>query len=515
MKKIFSLLVAVGALFAVSCGNDPTKASEPSLSVEPPSLNFGAVAAPAQTVTVTASNVEWELKVPGTVSEWLKVDQNGNTLSVTVSDNTKPEKRTGSFTVNPVGNADVKAKTVTVVQDASSVEYKLSVEPAALTFAAEEAPMQAVTVTTEGEGLTWTVAAEGDAGSWITATPKEGKIEVSVSDNPDTKERVGNIVVTPNEESAGKKAIRVTQAAKVLPSSLTIDVEDPQAGLTFGRNGMPHVNEGDHINVTAVNVDWDAKALDAEDKEVTWFTVDVNKNDGLSSIHINMQSNDEFEERVGYVVITTDNAAVPGFRVKITQDAAEDHHSNLTDNVDVSDMTHAYAFVSPNNDWEDAASASGWTIRFWSDGIEHDLENYTYTGTGGHMEIEFASAHMLFNAGKKYSLAEGEYTIATKDKDSGDRLAPFHVVAGSPGFWEGTYFDSWYFYRENDVVTLTAPITEGTVTVAKAGGEDRYTFTFDCVDDLGYKITGSFTVDLGYRQNGDPSSPPIGGGEGL
>ena len=75
----------------------------------------------------------------------------------------------------------------------------------------------------------------GDAASWITVTPGEGTLEVKVSDNPETAERSGNIVVTPSAESVGAKAIRVTQAGKVLPPSLSINVEDPETGITSRR----------------------------------------------------------------------------------------------------------------------------------------------------------------------------------------------------------------------------------------------------------------------------------------
>lgn len=509
MKKINCLVLSLAAIFAVSCEKAPENVPTASLSVDPSSLTFESVSAPAQTVTVTAANVEWELQISEGVAEWLHVDRSApgaNTLTVTVSDNPRPEKRTGSFTIKPVGNDDVKAKSVSVVQEAAEVEYKLVVEPAALTFEAENAPAQEVTVTAEG-GLTWKIEVEGDASSWITATPKEGKIDVKVSDNPETKERFGNIIVVPSEESVGKKAIRVTQKELVLPPSLSIDVDDPEAGLSFHRNGM--ANGADKINVTAVNVNWNATAVDADNNPVTWFEVMVNKKDGLSSIGLQVFPNPEFNERVGYVVITTDNPDIPGFKVKITQAAAEEYHSKLTGDVDVSGMAHAYMWVSPNNDWEDPELSSGWSIRFWEAGVEHDTDAYSYKGTGAYMEVEFTAAYTVFNDEQKYVLPEGEYTVAPGM--DGRRLPPMHIEAGRPGFFEWQQFASWYKSIENDTETVRGPINEGTVTVEKAG-EDRYTFTFDCVDDIGYKITGTFTVDLPYKQNGMPSNPMPGGG---
>ena len=161
MKK-FLFIPALCLLFA-SCGGDkgPDGGGVPSLKVEPSSLDFAAVSAPSQSVTVTAVNVEWEVRVSDTASAWLKAEKtDGTTVTVSVTDNGTPEQRTGSFTVVPTNNEDVKAKSVTVVQTGSDVEYKFSVEPAALTFEAEGAAAQTVTITAEG-GLTWRPRSRG------------------------------------------------------------------------------------------------------------------------------------------------------------------------------------------------------------------------------------------------------------------------------------------------------------------------------------------------------------------
>ncbi len=85
---------------------------------------------------------------------------------------------------------------------------------------------------------------------------------MKVSDNPETAGVQGNIVVTPSAESVGAKAIRVTQAGKVLPPSV-INVEDPETSITFRR--MERLATGTtSIQVTAVNTDWNTRAVDAE-----------------------------------------------------------------------------------------------------------------------------------------------------------------------------------------------------------------------------------------------------------
>ena len=94
--KIFLFIPALCLLFA-SCGGDKGTdgGGVPSLKVEPSSLDFAAVSAPSQSVTVTAVNVEWEVRVSDTASAWLKAEKtDGTTVTVSVTDNGTPELRT-------------------------------------------------------------------------------------------------------------------------------------------------------------------------------------------------------------------------------------------------------------------------------------------------------------------------------------------------------------------------------------------------------------------------------------
>ena len=225
----------------------------------------------------------------------------------------------------------------------------MTVEPASLTFEAEGAAVQTVTVTAEG-GLTWEAAADGDAASWITVTPGEGTLEVKVSDNPETAERSGNVVITPSVSSVGAKAIRVTQAGKVLPPSLSVNEEELADGFKYSASGAKYTGPN-NIRVTAVNTDWNARAVDAEGNAVTWFSVKTNKENKIQSIGVDVTKNETYEERVGYVLITATVEGVPEIRVSVTQDAASEHLSTLTEDVDVSGMTHAYVGVYPNQSW--------------------------------------------------------------------------------------------------------------------------------------------------------------------
>ena len=429
MKK-FLFIPALCLLFA-SCGGDKGTdgGGVPSLKVEPSSLDFAAVSAPSQSVTVTAVNVEWEVRVSDTSSAWLKAEKtDGTTVTVSVTDNGTPEQRTGSFTVVPTNNEDVKAKSVTVVQTGSDVEYKFSVEPASLTFEAEGAAAQTVTITAEG-GLTWEAEAEGDAASWITVTPGEGTLEVKVSDNPETAERSGNIVVTPSAESVGAKAIRVTQAGKVLPPSLSINVEDPETGLHFRANGA--ASDAGTIRVTAVNTDWNARAVDAEGNAVTWFSVVADKENGLSKISINMSKNETTEERVGYLLITATVEEVPDIRVTVTQKGLQEYYSTLTENVTLDNLVNAKVSVSPTQSWDPETGAS-WMLEFWTDGVEPTGDIYNpYSGTGTYISLDMRSEPIFFNDDSEYYMTDGEYTVTEYDGN----VPPMHIAGGIPGYY--------------------------------------------------------------------------------
>ena len=64
-----------------------------------------------------------------------------------------------------------------------------------------------------------------------------------------------------------------------------------------------------------------------------------------------------------------------------------------------------------------------------------------------------------------------------------------------PGYIDDGYLaGSWYAELEGGYATgVKAPLTEGTVTVT-LNGDGTQTYTFDCTDDMGNKITGSVTA---------------------
>ena len=168
-------------------------------------------------------------------------------LTVAVADNTKAEQRTAAVTFKAKDNNRIKDRSVTIIQQgAENPEvYALTVDPAALAFAAENAEPQNVKVNASGKGITWSAAVDEDAREWITISAAEGAegetlLAVAVADNPDTAERSANITITPSEETAGSKVIRISQEPKVLPPSFSLSYREgevPEEGFTLNYRG--------------------------------------------------------------------------------------------------------------------------------------------------------------------------------------------------------------------------------------------------------------------------------------
>lgn len=93
----------------------------------------------------------------------------------------------------------------------------------------------------------------------------------------------------------------------------------------------------------------------------------------------------------------------------------------------------------------------------------------------------------------------GDYTIYNYPSE--DFLGTFIPGSLRDGF---TQLGSWYSRCESGFLDNShqAPLVGGTVSISKSGY--TYTFTFDCVDDLGHTIKGTFSGNVrgSYDQSG-------------
>lgn len=147
----------------------------------------------------------------GAAQEWLSASlgEDGKSLLISVTDNPTAEKRSGTVSVKAVDHIEIKPIGITVQQEAGEGVQpggSITVSPESLTFAGEGAEAQRVAVTVSNPELTWTAAPEDAAKEWITVTADGDGISVSVSDNPETDQRSGNIIITPGLDDVRPRA---------------------------------------------------------------------------------------------------------------------------------------------------------------------------------------------------------------------------------------------------------------------------------------------------------------------
>ena len=81
----------------------------------------------------------------------------------------------------------------------------------------------------------------------------------------------------------------------------------------------------------------------------------------------------------------------------------------------------------------------------------------------------------------------GTYTCAADES----QVAKNTFIAGD--YQDGKFLYSWYFVCVDDTFGSDdiAPLTDGTITISEVDG--KYVVTYDCMDDNGHKIQGTYT----------------------
>lgn len=305
MRNIISLCAVISALFIVSC-NPKEGGSEAVFDLEGYALSFEATGNDPQSVQVTAGNVEWEVKVPSLVSDWLSaIKKDAGTIEISVKDNNSDVERTGRVEVVPSATS-METKIITVVQKANPNPqvYELVLEPQSLSFAGVGAEPQTVTVSCDLEGFTWSAAVEGDP-KWVAIESGTDKITVSVTDNDEKKYRSARVVVTPDDPAVAPKAILVNQ---VPPKELSV----PETELFFDATGWEIVK---YLQVTAVDLTWTMELVDGNGHMVNWIKTDVYG----GMITIKLEPNDSEESRMAYMTLIPDTDEVDKVHITITQ----------------------------------------------------------------------------------------------------------------------------------------------------------------------------------------------------
>lgn len=497
MKKIYSLWMMLFplAVAAVSCGKEPVDTAA-SLSVKPISLEFAATGNDSQIVAVTATNTEWTHEVSGAAQEWLSASlgEDGKSLLISVTDNTTAEKRSGTVSVKAVDHIEIKPIGITVQQEAGEGTQpggSITVNPESLTFAGEGAEAQRVAVTVSNPELTWTAAAEDAVKDWITVTVDGDGISVSVSDNPETDQRSGNIIITPGLDDVRPRAVRVVQEGRVLPPSLDVDRYE----LSF-----PYYSSTDQVlSVTAVNCDWAVRIEYPEGSEGGWLRATAQK-EIHSVVSVAAGPNDLLEPRTASIVVyALGGIDVPEVTVAVTQEAGKEFLSTLEGPAEITDLSPLGGFfyqIFPSQLWDLEDPGTYWDIELWSAGVtkSEDISgNVSYGGNGTRMVIRLFSERIPFNDDQEFSIPAGDYAVKAYDAVVQREDITSYTVATGLETRNLVYpSGSWYMRVENGEFVEAGPIMEGSMNVAVTP-EGIYTFVFDFKDDQGYSITGTGT----------------------
>ena len=148
-----------------------------------------------------------------------------------------------------------------------------------------------------------------------------------------------------------------------------------------------------------------------------------------------------------------------------------------------------------------------WELNLFSEGLSFNRNTGAIEGSGHRLHFMPVTERIEMNDDDMYILPDGEYEIVPAPLDSdggGVYKAPWTIEQGSEGetVWS-KYMGFWYQEYKENTVTASAPIISGTVTVTKMEGfENSYVFEFDLLDDIGNRLTGTYSGSIGLNVNG-------------
>lgn len=480
MKKLF-LLISSAALALTACGPEDTQSKETKLTVTPESLSFGSSENSPRTITVTAENTEWEYEIVKPNDTWISAQETSEGLSVTVSDNTDKESRSGEIKIRTTGGDQVRSRSVAISQSGTTdklASYKFEADKSELAFSGEDNQPQTITVTAEGDDLTWTCALDNVSREWITADVVNDKITVTVLDNPKYTERSGKLTITPSIEDLDKITVIVTQAASSREAYLRVDKEE----LNFKGNDK----EPQTITVERFGTEWMLSMENEDGGGVDWFTPLEDKT--ANTIQVTVNRNTALSPRKGYITLSGDN--VDPVKITINQEAGEESLSTLLEDIELkTEMFAGNSRLIVYADQPEEQMYTNWYVELYSEGISKN-EQGDWQGNGDLLVLSIYSERVT---GDGYNYIPATvYNVDDYEEFTDDGNILYHyptVFAGTIGYAD-MLANSYYMHLENNVSTQEAPITGGSMTVSHE--DDVYLLEFDFEDDARNKITGSF-----------------------
>lgn len=190
---------------------------------------------------------------------------------------------------------------------AEQLEVKLDATPTTLRFAAEAAPVQTVTVTTENTD--WE-AEQSLLGGWLTLDRDGNILMVSAADNTKETSRSAEITISPTAGGIAPVTIKVSQ-----DGAEPVETEEPSLSISaerldFTAEGAP----GQEVVVTATGgITWQASPAENEE----WIHIAAEED----RFTVTVDDNPVTLERTGYINVSPSDKSIRTIRLYITQEA--------------------------------------------------------------------------------------------------------------------------------------------------------------------------------------------------
>ena len=258
------------------------------IEAEQTELSFNASGG-SQELTIL-SNTSWSVS---SVPSWIAVSQDNGEgdgkIKVTAQDNPNTTNRSGVICITQSGlNVDVE---VNVIQAGKTFDVTTTV----LNFG-DKQETQTVSIETDG---TWNAQTSD---SWITVSPmsapSNSTLSVTVSENPNDNERIGQVMVTMGNKSA---TINVVQKGKY---------------FTVSNNLLTYTSKGGTMNISiTTNNAWTARIEDNSD----WIKLSETSGFGDVNVQITATDNPSVNSRAATIIFETTHKQ--SIKVVATQDA--------------------------------------------------------------------------------------------------------------------------------------------------------------------------------------------------
>ena len=166
----------------------------------------------------------------------------------------------------------------------------------------------------------------------------------------------------------------------------------------------------------------------------------------------------------------------------------EDNPDTPVDPEDPENPTPGEGYSTLTGDVELNIENASYALEYYGDYFSGDTDNWmlyiyedTVTMDGAFIMLDILCDPYADNIAGTYVADDGDYT--------------YSQYTYFPGYVDGDdMYGVWYTEMVEGVdITALAPITDGEIKIERT--DSGYTITFDCVDDAGYKITGTIVAN--------------------